>query len=201
MRRLTDEPGSAGAGTAPGVERDLGAELCALRPRMTRVALRFAPRDAADDIVQGAFEKALRNLHRFRGHARFSTWLHRFVVNEALMWLRSERRRRVRELDLDDCGDPAWESRDPDPAERLVASRRHALLHAGLARLPRDERDVLLRCGLGDVSYEAFGRETGLRAAAAKSRAFRARRKLRAWLEERIDDASRRRGAGAGPGG
>ena len=41
-----------------------------------------------------AFEKVIRYNDRFRGESRFSSWIHRIVVNEALMVLRDQRRRR-----------------------------------------------------------------------------------------------------------
>ncbi|TKJ43945.1 RNA polymerase subunit sigma-70 [candidate division TA06 bacterium B3_TA06] len=53
----------------------------------------------ADDAVQEAFVKAYRSLKRFRGEARFSTWLYRIALNHILNRLR--RGSRMREADLD----------------------------------------------------------------------------------------------------
>ncbi|MGH0035457.1 MAG: RNA polymerase sigma factor [Myxococcota bacterium] len=162
---------------------DLGRQILGLRPRMTSVALRYAPdRDAAEDIVQNACEKALRHLDQFRGRARLSTWLHRIVVNESLMWLRSEKRRAARTSDLERSHDPQWAEAAPGPGERLDAEQRRQRLLASLAALPPDEREVIQRCGLEELSYEQFSAERGLRPAAVKSRAFRGRRRLRALL-------------------
>jgi RNA polymerase sigma-70 factor (ECF subfamily) len=172
--------GSAGDLTR---RRDLGETLDAMRPRLTSLALRYAPsRDAAEDIVQNAFEKAVRHLDQFRGRSRLSTWLHRIVVNESLMWLRTERRRALRITEVED-----WEEFDrlegaPDAARALDARERRERLLSGLATLPVEERDVLVRCALGDTSYEQFGAEHGLKPAAVKSRAFRGRRRLHHWL-------------------
>ncbi|MCG8588602.1 MAG: RNA polymerase sigma factor, partial [Proteobacteria bacterium] len=75
-------------------ESELANELASLRARMISVAVRYTgSRDDAEDVVQSGYEKAVRNYHQFHGRSRFSTWLHRIVVNEALMWLRSEGRR------------------------------------------------------------------------------------------------------------
>ncbi len=77
----------------------LGALFRSLEPRLTAVALRITRDEStAQDVVQNAFEKALRHGHRFRGECLVSTWMHRIVANEALMWLRSERRRARRRL-------------------------------------------------------------------------------------------------------
>lgn len=157
----------------------LGALLARLQPRLLGLARSFT-RDAtaAEDVVQNAFEKALRHGARFRGGARVSTWLYRIVANESLMWLRSERRRLARLVDQD----PQDWSRTPDPdpgALTLLSEReRCAKLLAGLDRLRPGERELLLRSATADKSYQELGAETGLHPGAVKSRVFRARRRL-----------------------
>lgn len=167
---------------------DLDEQLKSLRPVMTSVALRFAPNlDAAEDIVQNAFEKAVIHLEKFQGRSRFSTWLHRIVVNEALMWLRGERRRARRFLEIDPNEPGNWREGswvEPDPEQQLSALQRAERVRACVRALPCGERLVLQRCSLGEVSYEQFFAETGIRPPAAKSRAFRARQRLRSLLVE-----------------
>jgi RNA polymerase sigma-70 factor (ECF subfamily) len=58
-------------------------------------------REDAEDVVQDAFLKAFQNLHRFEERARFSTWLPRIAVNEALTKLRRSRRSPTISLDDD----------------------------------------------------------------------------------------------------
>src|SRR5436309_873911 len=54
----------------------------------------------ARDAVQNAFIRAFQSLSRFRQESSISTWLHRIVINEALMRLRS--RRSSEEASVDD---------------------------------------------------------------------------------------------------
>src|SRR5688572_25308024 len=62
--------------------------------RMLAVALRILRNEEdARDAVQTAYLSAFRSLKGFEGGCRLSTWLHRIVVNAALMKLRSRRRR------------------------------------------------------------------------------------------------------------
>ena len=50
-------------------------------------------REAAEHVVQDAFESAFRSIGRYDPTRPFGAWLHRIVVNRALNHLRSERRR------------------------------------------------------------------------------------------------------------
>ncbi|MEE8580458.1 MAG: RNA polymerase sigma factor [Myxococcota bacterium] len=164
----------------------LGGQLSTLRAQMTSVAPRFAPdRASAEDIVQNRCEKALRKLSQFRGHARLSTWLHRIVVNEALMWIRSEKRRAVRHRDVDVWGDCEWVEPGPDPVEALASLQRAAGLRTHLEALPTEEREVLVRCALEETRYQDFSDEQGIRPGAAESRTFRGRQRLRSAMQSR----------------
>lgn len=167
-------------GPKPPDGEQLGALLGSLQPRLQSVALKIT-RDPefARDAVQGAFEKAIRHRDRFRGESRFSTWIHRIVVNEALLSLRNQRRRR--EV-IGDCGERATDEAT-DAAEKLLAVERSNLLQRGLERLCFADRAVVEHCGLSGWSYADYSAHTGLPVAAVKSRAFRARSRLRVLLE------------------
>ena len=175
---------SAGGGSAAAATL-AGALDAASARRLRRVALRIT-RDpsAADDVVQGAFEKALRYGAGFRGEARPSTWLHRIVVNEALMWRRSEARRNARLARATAAADWGAESAGADALDELLARERRAQVQRALATLRSEDADLLVRCALGEQGYGTWARERGLQPTAAKTRAFRARRALRAVLEE-----------------
>ncbi len=47
----------------------------------------------AEDACQESMVKAFVHIQRFRGHAKFSTWLTRIAINEALMAVRQDARR------------------------------------------------------------------------------------------------------------
>ncbi len=191
--RWTGDPKTAGG--APGHEetaertlpwRDreaMGALFAEYSPRLRAVALRYTrDPDAAADVLQNALEKVLRNGHQFRGGSKVSTWMHRVVANEALMWLRSERRRHAR-IGVAEDGDLAYA---PDPApsaeERLATRGELARLTGAIAALRGEEREVIEGCALRDLSYAEWGASRGLHPGAVKSRAFRARQRLRELL-------------------
>ena len=60
--------------------------------KMFQVAMRvLRHHEDAEDAVQQAFKSAFVHLTSFQGQSRFSTWLTRIAINEALMLLRKRR--------------------------------------------------------------------------------------------------------------
>jgi len=163
----------------------MGALMRSLEPRLSAVALGVTKDpDGAQDVVQNAFEKVLRHGDKFRGQARVSTWMHRIVTNEALMWRRTRGRRRETPLENPDDLMSADLPATRTPSDLAESRQLIARVRAALEELPREEREVLSGCALGGRSYAEFGRATGLHPAAVKSRAHRARRRLAGILHE-----------------
>ena len=159
------------------------------------VARRILPsEDDARDAVQEAFLSAYRGIASFAGNAKLSTWLHRIVVNAALMKLRSRRRRPEEAIDdllpeFDENGD--WVSGAPhgeSTVERHVASSEmRAMLRRCIARLPDRHRTILVLRDIEDLDTDEAARALGISANAAKIRLHRARQALRTLIErERI---------------
>jgi RNA polymerase sigma-70 factor (ECF subfamily) len=146
--------------------------------RLLAVARRFLPAEEdARDAVQDAFLSAFRAIEGFEGQARLSTWLHRIVVNAALMKLRS--RSRKPEVLIEDLlpgfledghmAPPAVEWRKPadDPVERR---QLRALVLDDIEELDTEETAEIL----------------GASANAVKTRLHRARQALRGLLEPQL---------------
>ena len=151
------------------------------------LALRMTgdPEDAAD-MAQEAFIKAYNSLSGYRGDSKFSVWLYRIVSNVCLDFLRAKKRRQTVSLSVtDDDGedtelDIADESQSP---ERIFerAMMRDAV-RRGLAALTPEYRQILILRELQGMSYEEIAAVLGLESGTVKSRIFRARKKLCAFL-------------------
>src|SRR5262245_2446004 len=149
--------------------------------RLRAAALRIThDAAAADDAVQNALEKALRHRAQFRGEAKPSTWLYRIVVNEALAWRRSEGRR-ARIALAAQAAEGTAPAAPAQPLEELLLRERHERVMGALAGLRAEDRELLASYALHG-SYAGWARGTRLKPTAAKTRAFRARRALRAAL-------------------
>ena len=143
--------------------------------------------DAAD-MTQETFIKAYNSLSSFRGDSKFSVWLYRIATNVCLDFLRSRSRKPTVSLSVeDDEGeetqlDVADESQSPELL--LERSLTRDAVHRGLEALPPDYRQVLLLREIQGLSYEEIAEALVLEVGTVKSRIFRARKRLCAFLLE-----------------
>ncbi len=174
-----------------GDERAYEALVRANGTRLLAVARRILGNEEdARDAVQDAFTAAYRNLDRFEGGSRLSTWLHRIVVNAALMKLRTRKRKPEQPLDpllpgFADDGHHAdqfstWE----EPIDvTLERAETRDLVRRQIDNLPDKYRIVLLLRDIEGLSTDEAAAALGTTANAVKIRLHRARQALRALLD------------------
>jgi RNA polymerase sigma factor (sigma-70 family) len=126
----------------------------------------------ADDLAQEAFLRAYKNIRRFRGEAKFSTWLYRIAYN----CFREDARRRKELVGIDEA---RWQSElDPQTADPAL---RHDLMHA-LSLLPLTERTAVLLCCQNGLSHEEAARVLNIPLGTVKTNVLRGREKLKRAL-------------------
>jgi RNA polymerase sigma-70 factor (ECF subfamily) len=131
----------------------------------------------ARDVCQEAYLRAYRGLRRFRGDARFTTWLYRITANCASTQLGRRRRHRHEELDEDlELSDLSPSS---DPVGRSESASLRDAVQKALAALPPKLRAVVVLRDIYDLSHEVIAAELGISVSAAKVRLHRARHRLR----------------------
>ena len=162
--------------------------------RMLAVSRRFLrSEDDARDAVQDAFLNAFRSIDHFEGNARLSTWLHRIVVNAALMKLRTRRRRPEHSIEellpgfLEDghLAEPASEWQKP-PEDRVSRAEIRELVLAKIHELPEGHRNVLLLRDIEDLDTRETAAALVVSPGAVKTRLHRARQALRTLLEPHL---------------
>jgi len=133
--------------------------------------------DDARDVVQDAYLRAYRSIGRFRGEARFSTWLYRITANCASTHMGRGRRHRHDELREDLV---VVDTRpDLDPAAHADAADLRDRVAAALEDLPPKLRAVVFLRHIYDISPDAIAAELGISTSEAKVRLHRARRRLK----------------------
>jgi RNA polymerase sigma-70 factor, ECF subfamily len=136
--------------------------------RMYTLAARvLGSREDAADAVQEALVRAWLALPRFRGDARFSTWLYRIVVNTS-----HDLRPKRREPPTDELPEPA------DPRDRFAEQELSGELQRALDALDETYRVAVVLYDLLGCSYAEIAEMTGVAEGTVKSRIFRGRSEL-----------------------
>jgi RNA polymerase sigma-70 factor (ECF subfamily) len=137
----------------------------------------------AEDNVQNALLKAYENMESFEGRSRFSTWLSRIAINEALMRMRGFRpiHLTLDALTLEGENDIVSNVRDdrPDPERQYLAKELTARAFWGL---PSHLVEMFIRIKLEGWSHRELADEIGITMSALKSRMFDARGRMREQL-------------------
>ncbi|MFO0837393.1 MAG: sigma-70 family RNA polymerase sigma factor [Phycisphaerae bacterium] len=160
-------------------------------PRLLTVARRYlALEEDAQDTVQEAFVSAFRAIERFTEQSRLGTWLHRIVVNAALMRLRSRRRHDEQSIDpllprfVEDGHHArpirAWSESASDTATRDEIADR---VRRAIDGLPEAYRTVLLMRDIDELDTEETAAILRISPNAVKTRLHRARLALREQLD------------------
>lgn len=157
--------------------------------RLFRTARAFMKSDAdAEDVVQEAYVCAFERLDSFRGDAALSTWLVRIVVNEARQRLRNEKPRVAADT-LDHLPHASTVLAFPgteDPSMTAARTELRHLLEDAIDALAPDFRAVFMLREIEGCSIEETAVALGIRPETVKTRLHRARRFIRALLEQRV---------------
>lgn len=143
-------------------------------PRLRRYARALmGNRDAADDLVQDTLERACSRLHLWRAGSDMRAWLFTVMHN---LFVNRVRAGRLETLPLDDEALAASVHGGQEDGLQLRD------LEAGLAKLPAEQREVLLLVGLEGMRYEDVADVLSVPIGTVMSRLSRGRERLRAIL-------------------
>jgi len=141
----------------------------------------------AEDVMQDAYVRAYEHLDQFAGRARFSTWLTRIAVHEALA--RQRRGNRYQELDSmsDREGDPMdrLATLAPDPEQQASNSETRRLLEEAVEKLPDAYRTIFMLRDVEEMSTSDTAHVLDISEENVKVRLHRARALLRKSLYAR----------------
>ena len=176
---------------------DSGAFETLLRdygPRLLRLARRILPNEEdARDALQDAMVSVTKSIGNFESGSALITWLHRIVVNSALMKLRTKRRHP--EEDIED-----YLPRFAEDGHQLIPSvpwtenadsvlerkELRAAVREAIAKLPDAYRIVLQLRDIEELSTAETAEILGINANTVKIRLHRARQALRTLLDEQM---------------
>lgn len=138
----------------------------------------------AEDVMQEAYVRAYQHLGQFAGRAKFSTWLTRIAVHEALS--RLERSRRFQELEPENETKGQIMNAAENPEYHCASSETGRLLEQAIDALPDTYRMVFVLRDVEELSTEEAGQVLGITQENVKTRLHRARALLRRELYARV---------------
>jgi RNA polymerase sigma-70 factor (ECF subfamily) len=151
--------------------------------RAARAILR--DENEAEDVMQQAYVNAYSHLRQFDGRSKFSTWLTRIAVHEALA--RARRRGRYMTIDSENSSAndvPNTRDAAPDPERLAIARELGALMESAIDRLPDGTREVFVLRQLEGMKTDEVAEALSVSEAVVKTRLSRARGALRRDLFE-----------------
>ena len=156
--------------------------------RLYRVARSILRNDGeAEDVMQDAYVRAYEHLDQLAGRAKFSTWLTRIAVHEALTRQRRGRYQELEPMSEGGGGDPmdGFASMALNPEEQASNSQIRSLLEEAVEKLPDDYRTVFMLRDVEEMSTTDTANALEITEENVKVRLHRARALLRKSLYAR----------------
>ncbi|CAN5779231.1 sigma-70 family RNA polymerase sigma factor [soil metagenome] len=141
--------------------------------------------DEARDAAQETFVAAYRNLSKFRGEAKVSSWLHRIAVNQCLT---TKRRNKTRSEDFldEEANEEERVFVAPErhsPANTAEQGERLLIVRNAVSSLPMDLRQVVLMKEFEEMTFQEIAETLELPLSTVKSRLYTALKQLRSKIE------------------
>jgi RNA polymerase sigma-70 factor, ECF subfamily len=151
--------------------------------------------DDAQDIVQEAFIKAYKGLHRFEPGSSFYTWFYRILTNVCIDFYRKNKKRNAVEYDDSyqrkdkiEQHNFSGNTRDLAPDAQLDRAELHDILQKALATLSESHRNVIVLREVDGLSYEEIAEMTESHVGTVMSRLHHARKNLQEALKPHLKD-------------
>jgi RNA polymerase sigma-70 factor (ECF subfamily) len=139
----------------------------------------------AEDVMQQAYVNAFTHLRQFNGSARFSTWLIRITINEALARVRRQGRYEVFDEAFQAVEPPMSVNPAQNPERQAFTHELRRLLEWAIDRLPNGMREVFVLREIEGLSTAEVAECLAVSEDVVKTRLSRGRAALRHLLAER----------------
>lgn len=139
-----------------------------------------------DDLFQEILLQIWSSIPSFQGNAKETTWIYRVALNTALVWKRTEKRKRKRlRTEFLDVYEISPSKNDCDK----LSQNQHVLdqVYDSIRQLPKSESSIVLLY-LDGLSYDEMADVLGISKSNVGVRLNRAKRKLAQLLKGLIDD-------------
>ncbi|MEX1193341.1 MAG: RNA polymerase sigma factor [Brumimicrobium sp.] len=147
-------------------------------PKMLGVILRYIKdKERADDVLQDAFIKVFKNIHKFEHNGSLEGWVRRIIVNTSLDQIRKNKKRQS-DIEIDDDGG-FFELEEKSNAEEVLQAESLMKL---VQSLPEGYRAVFNLFAIEGYSHKEIADQLGITENTSKSQYSRARNALKELL-------------------
>ncbi|MFW6414227.1 MAG: RNA polymerase sigma factor [Verrucomicrobiota bacterium] len=148
-------------------------------------------REDAEEVAQDVFVRIYKALPRFRGDARFSTWMYRIAMNLARNKYRwNKTRGSQKKISLEETEEEEDNSygiqvpaKEPAPDEQTDLTEFQQKVMREIENLPQLYKEALILRNIEEMSYEQIAETLDCKLGTIKSRIARAREELRKRIE------------------
>lgn len=141
-------------------------------------------REEAEEVSQDTFIKAYKNLSKFKGESKFSTWLYKIAYRNCLDVVKKNEKRYLTAT-IDEVTENKVKSTD-DILTKIDKEERSKLLKGCLQKLPEQERSLLWMFYFDELSLKEIEEVTTLSVANIKVTLHRGRKKLLAIINRSV---------------
>lgn len=141
--------------------------------------------DEAKDAAQETFIAAYKNLNRFRGEAKVSSWLHRIAVNQCLTKKRREKTRSESFFDESESAEEKFFPAPGDKAPSNLAEKKERLqaVRQAVGSLPPELKEIIVMKEFEEMTFQEISEVLEMPLSTVKSRLYTALKQLRMKLE------------------
>lgn len=156
----------------------------AIRPKVLSYLSRFVGATEAEDLAQDVFLKVHQGMGSYRGEAKVSTWVFQVATHAALDRLKSASYRASQGLLPESILDVTGFHSVPDHGQEPLKDEMCRCIRGLVDHLPLDYRTIIYLSELQELRIEEVAEVLGITPGSAKIRLHRARRMLRAQMEQ-----------------
>ena len=142
-------------------------------------------REEAEEISQDTFVKAFKNLHKFKGDSKFSTWLYRIAYHACLDAIKKNKNHN-NSVEINEITYNQIKSVD-NILQGIERKERAKVMNDCLLKMPEEERSILWMFYFDELSLKEIIEVTNLSEANLKVKLYRARKRLLAIVEENVE--------------
>lgn len=142
-------------------------------------------REEAEEVSQDTFIKIYRNLHKFKGDSKFSTWVYRIAYNACLDRIKTYKKHK-NTVGIDEFTENQVKTLET-AFDLMERADREKSVKECLLRLPEDDATLITLFYFEELSLAEISTIMGIDANNLKVKLFRARKRLASILKKRLE--------------